>query len=188
MTNFHDGHYLQKIQRRTAFETVAEDHVFQYLLRASDLAYDLAVDGSVTPQNFDYRIPAGTKYKKFQLVRVCMLFADASMRYDRFLGFAALLPNGMLFQVVDIDGTTIIQHFGTDIVPLISTASFSNLAGVDAVFAGEAGPNILPIRWTIEKSGNKMTLYPNQIFRCVVQDDLTPATGIQIMVQGILRP
>ncbi len=89
--------------------------------------------------------------------------------------------------MIDIDGTTILQHFGTDIVPLTSTASFSNLAGVDAVFAGAAGPNILPIRWTIEKSGNKMTMYPDQIFRCVVQDDLTPATAIYMMVQGVLR-
>ncbi len=76
------GHYIEKLQQRTAFESVAEDHVFQYLLRASDLSYDLAVDGSGTDQNFDYRVPAGTKYKRFQLVRICMLFADNDMRYD----------------------------------------------------------------------------------------------------------
>ncbi len=179
------GFYLEKLQRSTAFKTLPEDHVFAYLTRLSDGEIDMAVDGSVVTQNFDYVVPAGTIYKKLLVTRINMVMGDASIRYDRFLGFAAALPNGILFQVIHEDGT-ILQHFGTDIKPMNVSGDFAALAGVDVV-AVSAGSDLLPVRWTIAKSGNKMTMYPNWTFRCVVQDDLTPATGIRMMLQGVLR-
>ncbi|NIM50757.1 MAG: hypothetical protein GTO22_16150, partial [Gemmatimonadales bacterium] len=172
-------YYLEKLQSSIGFLSLPQDHVYTYLLRASDLAFDMSVDGSGTPQNFDYTVPAGTSYRRFQIARLNIMMLDNTIRWDQFLGVGGELTNGMLFQVLDDTGA-VMQDFGTGVSPMKKTADFTALAGVDTVRALAVGDDMFPVRWTILKSGNKMTLYPNWKFRCVVRDDLSSISEIKM--------
>ncbi len=180
------SYYLGLIQTRTAFQTFPEDHVFEYLTRLSDGAVDMDVDGSAAVQNFDYVVPAGTQYKQFSAVRINFGLVDGAIRWGQFGGLGSALGNGLLIQALHEDGT-VLQDFGTTANPITTNENFANLAGVDNIIVPAAGDDAIPIRWTIERSGNKMTLLPNWRFRIVVRDNLTGLSFFRAMIQGVLK-
>ncbi len=186
MLPFNDGFYLQKIQRATAFETLPEDHVYEYLRNLSTESAEMNVDGDPTPINFDWVVPAGTKYKFFVLTRLNFSLIDGAIRWGQFGGLGSALTNGLLIQAIHQDGT-VLQHFGTDRNPIKANEHFANLSGVDNIVAPAAGDDALPVRFTVARSGNKMTLYPDWRIRIVVQDDIDGLSFFRVMVQGILK-
>ena len=177
---------LNLIRKRNAFRALPEDFVYSHLTTAAG-AIDMNVDGSGVAVNYDYVVPAGTQYKTFSFSRVNFEMVDTAMRWDIFGGLATALPNGLLLQVID-NANVIRQDFDTTRRPIMTNADFSPLAGVDAPLTAAAGPDALPVRFSIFKAGRSMTLYPNWRFRVVVQDNLAGLTVFRSMVQGILRP
>ena len=177
--------FLRLIQRATAFRSLPQDHVYRYLTRSTG-SIDMNVDGSGAAINFDYIVPAGTDYDMFSLSRLNIVLVDGSMRWDQFGGLGSALANGLLLQLLD-DGGTVQQHFDTDRQPVQDNADFGGLAGVDNPLTAAAGPDAMPVRFTVERSGNKPTLFPNWIVRAVVQDNLAGLTKFRIQVQGVLR-
>lgn len=185
MLPFNDGYYLQRIQRATAFETLPEDHVYEYLRNLSTGSAEMNVDGG-TPANFDWVVPAGTKYKSFALTRLNFSLIDGAIRWGQFGGLGSALTNGLLIQAIDQDGT-VLQHFGTNRNPIKANEHFANLSGVDNIVVPAAGDDALAVRFTIARSGNKMTLLPNWRIRIIVQDDIDGLSFFRVMVQGILK-
>ena len=180
-----DGYYLKKIQQSTAFETAPEDHVYEYLRNLSNLSPEMNADGS-SGINFDWVVPLGTVYKKFQWARINFSMTDGGMGWGEFGGLGSALANGILLQVLD-QNLAIKQDFNTATEPITINDNFANLAGTDGIFTAAAGDDGLPIRFTISKSGNKMTLYPGWRIRLRTQDDLSDISFFRTMVQGILR-
>lgn len=179
------GYYLQRIQQRTAFETLPQAHVYEMLQRASDGTTAMNVNGSVSAVNFDYKVPSGTVYKKFMLSRIDFVIVDGAIRWGQFGGIATL-TNGLLVQILD-DADVVLQHFATDVHPIVNNEDFGGLAGADNVIILAAGDDALPVRFSIFKSGNPMALLPNWRVRVVVQDNLTGLTHFDAMVQGVLK-
>lgn len=179
------SYYLGLIQTRTAFETLPQAHVYTLLQRA-DGTVDMNIDGSGGAVVFDYIVPAGTIYKQFLFSRLNFVVVDGNIRWGRFGGLAAALTNGLLVQALD-DNNVIQQHFTTDIHPIRTNEDFGGLAGVDNVIRLAAGDDAMPVRFSIFKSGNLMTMLPNWRVRVVVQDNLSEITHMDGIVQGVLK-
>ena len=143
------------------------------------------IDASGGAVNFDYIVPAGTVYNKFLFSRLNFVIVDGNIRWGRFAGLGAALGNGVLLQVLD-DNDVIQQHFSTDVHPITTNEDFSGLTGVDNVIRLAAGDDAIPIRFSVFKSGNLMTLFPNWRVRIVIQDNLSEISHMDGLVQGVL--
>lgn len=177
---------LNIIRKRTAFRALPEDYVYFHLTTAAG-AFDMNVDGSAVPVNFDFVVPAGTRYKTFSFSRINFELVDGAMRWDRFGGLGGGLANGLLLQIVD-NNNAIRQDFDTTRRPIMTNSDFSPLAGIDNLLTAAAGPDAMPIRFSIFKAGRTMTLFPNWRIRLVVRDDLRNIDLFRTMIQGILKP
>jgi hypothetical protein len=145
------------------------------------------IDGSGGAVNFDYAVPAGTIYKQFSFSRINFVIVDGNIRWGQFAGLGAALANGLLLQILD-DEDVVQQHFSTDVHPLRTNEDFSGLTGVDNIIRLAAGDDAIPVRFSIFKSGNMMTMLPNWRVRVVVQDNLSGITHMDGLVQGVLKP
>lgn len=177
--------YLRLIQLRTAFQSVPQDFVYKYLADPAG-SVDMNIDGSVAAVNFDYVIPAGTIYKSFMFSRINMVMVDTNIRWGQFGGLGGPLNNGLLFQALDNNGV-LLQDFSCGQHNVTTNEDFAALAGVDSIISPAAGDDALPVRFSVFKAGNKMTLFPNWRIRVVVQDNLSGLSHFHMMVQGILR-
>jgi len=154
--------------------------LFQYLLAAG--GHIMTVDGGTTPVKFKYTVPVG---KKLDLVRVNTVIVDGGALVLEFGGITAL-TNGILIQAVDTNGTTVLNHFGTDLRPIKANYYWNFLAGIDAPIAVAVGDDMIPIRWTIAKAGAPLRLTAGQIFQYVIRDDIRALTDMSAMIQGVL--
>jgi hypothetical protein len=176
---------LKLIQQRTAFQSIPQDHVYAYLARAADGVIDMDVDGSGGDESFDYVVPRGTDFSRFRLSRLDVVLVDGSIRWGQFGGLGAALTNGLLFEIMDVDGV-VQQNFGTGQRPIQTNEDFIALAGADAILILAAGDDAFPVRFSIFKSGNFMTMFPGWTFRVTVRDNLSGLTAFRMMVQGVL--
>jgi len=160
----------------------ASETIFSYLKNAG--SRNLNVDGSVAVKDFDYVVSAG---KSAWLERLNLTVLNDGMAPSNFYGVPSL-ANGMLAQVVDSDGVTVLKDF-TEGSGLVCMMCWSALAGADAggaiqtVGVGDDGSNV---RWTMAKCGEPIFLRAGQIFRLKVRDNLSSMTRFLAMVQGIL--
>ena len=102
-------------------------------------------------------------------------------KYGSFGGLAAL-TNGCLFSIHDADDTQLIDLLDGE--PLKANEDWGALAGADNVAQAASGDDSFPVRFTMAKSGEEMTLSPGQIVKFTVRDDLRNLTKFRIMVQG----
>ena len=160
------------------------DFVFAFMKDSGD-GVAMNVDGSSDVKAFNYEVPAG---KTFLFERVNVHIQDSSIRADGFGGLT-ILANGLLVEIIDTDGSTVVLDF-TDGKPLKRHNSFGHLAGIDADAdtsgVGGAQDSIL-IRWTINRAGASMLLHTGEIIRVTVQDDLTGLSHFRMMVQGVFE-
>lgn len=131
---------------------------------------------------FEYQVPGATTV---DISRVNFFITDGNIIPGSFGGIVGGLTNGCLFQVIDDDGLTVLTDF-FDGVPIITNDQLTKLAGVDSVATFAAGDDWLPVRFTIQKAGKGMRLTVGQRIRWTNQDDLSPLTRFQMMVQGIV--
>ena len=146
---------------------------------------EMGINGSVTPVNFDYVVPT-TGYSHLRAVRLNMMVHDDVKLIPN--GFFSLveLTNGMLIQILEIDGTTIRENFSTDVHPLTNHVDIGLLAGVDV--DTDSSQNLMgaTIRWTIDKVGTDVPLHPGETLRVVIQDDLSTLQAFHSQIQGVL--
>ena len=150
--------------------------VFEYLKNGT--VSDANVDASASAQNFDY-----TATSRFTLQRLNFVMVDGGAGYGEFGGLGAALTNGLKFQV--LSGSTVLEDFGTDDVPIKTNEDFGALAGVDNIIHPAAGDDSHPVRWTIAKAGKPMLIEKDQIIRMIVNDDLSDLSKFRVMIQGV---
>jgi hypothetical protein len=141
---------------------------------------EMNVDGDPTPVNFYFIAD-----QKCTIVRFNLNVVDAAMTWGAFGAINLASGNGCLFQVEDESGGVLLDFTAGQ--PIKSNADWSFLAGVDAVISPAAGDDAIPVRFTIEKSGNQLNLQAGQRVRFSVRDDLSGLTKFRIMAQGYYR-
>jgi hypothetical protein len=137
----------------------------------------MAVDGSSTAVEFSVSSGEVVAIERILFTTVDNSKEDA----DGFFSIAAL-TKGMLIQVKE--GAEILQHFGTDDIPIKRHADFNLLAGNDLVGEDAGGDGRFAIRWTIGRSGRRLLLSPPQKFVFIVQDNLSTFIEIRALAQG----
>ncbi len=162
------------------------EFLFKMLRNPLDDSSDMTVNGAVTAVMFEYTVPLGSTV---ELNRINIDIVDGGIGYGEFAGLGSDLSKGIKLEIIDPDGATVLLDF-TDSNPIKSNAQWTHLAGTDTVAIVAAGDDLLPIRWTIVKtgSGEPMVLNGGEIFRLTVQDDLTTISHFEGMLQGKVHP
>lgn len=157
----------------------ADEFIYKYLRNGA--SPDCNVDGSLTPQVFEYVVPAG---KHSWLYRINCEGHNGSITRDNFLGISAL-TNGLLFQVLDDQDNVLIDF--TDGEGIKITTEFSALSGVDTqIDTRGGGEDGIAVRWTFERAGEPIFMKAGYKFRMTVRDDLSGISQLRWMLQGIL--
>lgn len=173
-----------------ALESIApKNFVYRYLIRTSGpqsalgVDYELNTDSAIDISVFEYQVP--TK-KMFELTRFNLYMLDKSIYIEGFAGISAL-SNGCLFEVVDNNGTTQLDFL--DDVPLKRNIEFTPLAGIDNTIIVDRPDRDdgLGVRFTVAKTGAKMSMASGWKARWTNQDDLSEITSFRIMIQGTLE-
>ena len=131
---------------------------------------------------YEYEVPAD---KVFAFSRINFVIVDAAIAPAKFGGIAAL-PTGSTFQVIDADGSELLDFM--DGVRIKTNPDFAGMAGADVMINISGGQDDqLPIRFSIFKAGRMMKLAAGQKIRWTNWDNLTGLTKFQTMVQGIIK-
>lgn len=178
----HKGLFLRDINFFRRIGTFgADDLIFTHLKNTG--SPEMNVDGSITPQIFEYIIPAG---KDAWLHRLNMYALATSIDPDNFYGVPAL-TNGLDFKVVDEEDNLIIDF--TNGVPIKRTIDFAAFAGSDAgntIDRLGATNDGATVRWTFSRAGQPMFLRAGSKFQAVVNDNLAAIDTLRMMMQGFL--
>ena len=159
-----------------------EFFLYKLLRNPLDNSPDMNVDGSSTPVQFQYIVPAG---KDVELHRFMFDLVDNAIKYGQFAGLATALTNGVMVEIIEDDGTTVLLDF-TDGENVKINSEWAHLAGVDSIVQPAAGDDALPVRFSVHKAndGNAMYLSEGRIIRVTIQDDLSTVSHFECMIQG----
>lgn len=123
--------------------------------------------------------------QKIALTRMIVTYTDADMSAAGY-GAAAARSNGITVQVLDTNGTAIL-----DLTPVPIRSNYDwTMYCYDSVFvsAGAAtGDTIAAHRWTFAKTGRNVVLTSGQRFTVKVTDDMQHLTSQAFVVQGHRR-
>lgn len=157
----------------------ADEFIFKFLRNGA--MTQMNVNGSVTPVNFRYTVPAG---KQVWLHRLHMTATNTNMSKTTFFGEVAL-TNGLTFQVHDQTDALLIDFLDGE--PITVTHEFGALVGVDIqTVASGAGNDYESVRWTIANSGEPLFMDEGSYIECVISDDLTGISTMKAMIQGVI--
>jgi hypothetical protein len=163
------------------------EKVYFHFFRESGGSEAMNADGDPTPVNFDITAPDGDRDKCF-IRRINLVLIDTLMRPEWFggSGVGAALANGIRAVVLDKDGNEVLDFLEGETIK--ANVDWALLAGVDNLIYAPtgAGDDSLSVRWTLTKGLGEpgLTLEPGQIFRVIVQDDLSGLTSFRMFAQG----
>ena len=151
----------------------------ELLIQEGGSATDLSVNGSVTPVEFAYTVPAD---KIFYLARILGVMVDNSITGVKFAGISAL-TNGLDLEAKA--GTSVLFDFlgGTTVK---KNSDWTLIAGVDMNVGPQA--DFLGIRYTVTNAGAFMRFNAGQKIVMTVSDNLSAITEIRFSVQGLIAP
>lgn len=158
----------------------AGGHVYE-LLKDSGSS-DMAVDGSSTPVEFEFLIPANTWV---DLAQFNIVLTDVAVTNDKF-GAITALTNGVTIEIIDVDTTTVLFDF-TATRPIRTNTDFALYAGVSAKLAGGGLVDAVLVEWPLQSTGAVLRVLGGQLIRATVNDNLTGLNTFGILVQGLLR-
>jgi len=142
---------------------------------------DMAVDGT-TPISFRYTVPEGRIALPHRVIFALM---DINIQYEFFAGLGAVLANGIQIRLLDTDDSVLLDF--TNGVPIKSTHEFVVLAGGDVnILQTSLGvdPDMVGIRWTLDKTGYVPYLTAGQSFEILISDNLAAVDHLHAFVQG----
>lgn len=114
---------------------------------------------------------------------------DGGLAPTRFGGITGLTnANGLLIQKRAADGTTVLKHYGTDVVSIHQNHQWTYLAGGDDNDPDTqgSGPDALGVRWTFSRTGTPLVLNAGESFNFVVRANLTGLVEFRAQVQVLL--
>lgn len=140
---------------------------------------DLAVDGSVTTQLFDF--PRGPGVISIDIVRFIIVMECTGAPDDSKFGDLAALTNGVVLRKNGLDGIQNFWNFKSngDIAAFSYDVTYSDKAG-----AGNHGVRSRLSYGGQDKHGVVIRLAPNEALEFLVQDDLSGLVKFTVTVQG----
>lgn len=140
-----------------------------YLMDGSTV--DMVVDGSGTPVNYEYTVPAN---KRAQIHRVLIFLDDTTAFGPNLFGGITALPNG-----ITITAGGILLATWQDNVDMVTTMhdfiGFANLGKSDKSGSG---------RWSFSRTGGALTLAAGQTFTATINDAMTGLDNMRMRIQG----
>ena len=131
----------------------------------------------------DFYIQPG-QYDKYEIARIIVEVEDTGgMRAERYGTLAAALTNGIKV-IHEVSG---VEHELTDGIPITTNSAWSRLCYDVDVKGWGAGNDLLTVRWTFEKAGQKLVLRGPDSNKLIVRcnDDMTGLDTHSFMVQGL---
>lgn len=154
--------------------------IFKYLTLDNDgSTYNANVNGSVTPQKFQYSHAT----KNLLAHRIIIYIRDAGVFQAQKFGFLNELSNGMGFAVTD--ASDVIQLDLCDGVTITNNAGFARLCYDVTHIDWGAGDEALAVRWTFAKAGQPLLIPATYHLQVTVNDDLTGLIEHTYMLQGV---
>ncbi len=158
------------------------DSFFEMFTSSSGVT-EMKVSGTaVTPIAFFVSPSTAESPRGVDIARINIKLTDTGLRWTFFGGLGAL-TNGVKIEHLSTAGAVLFDF--TDGHPMKINADWSLLAGTDDMIHPAAGPDAIPIRWTLAKAGSAFHLNQGQSLRISVQDDLTGLTTFEAMAQGV---
>jgi hypothetical protein len=138
-----------------------------------------AVDGSVTPVNFMFTVPAGYIY---YVHRAIITLKDAGTFDVEKYGNGITLANGVILGSIR-DGAVVDATFQK---PIMSNGDWAAYA-YDLTFHTEGtGENVAAISYEFERDGQPVMIHEGGSFLMQIRDDLTGLTEQQARIAGVL--
>ena len=141
---------------------------------------DMCVDGSVTPVLFQYIVPAG---KRVIIERVLFTGLGPTIKPERFVSIAAV-TNGLTIDILDPDDNSLLDFL--DGHGITANYKWAQMVGVDvpSMLSPGSALDMMPLRWTLGKSGWATELLAGEKFSVGVHDDLTAIDYLEMFLQG----
>lgn len=148
-------------------------------LRNAAVSAEANVNGSSTPVDFFYTVPAGDTV---DIERLIIYVKDFGTFDADLYGNGAVLTNGIDVKVVRSGGA---EEDLLDGLPVKTNAEWMALAH-DFIYNNiGTGDNVATVRWTFGKSGVPLRLEAGDRFVVTINDDLTVLTGHRFQIQGV---
>lgn len=166
----------------------ADQSIYDFL-ESGGGSIEMNVDGSSTPVDFSYTLPAA-HVGYAELFRLNVLLLAPTVDPADFGAISDGLAEGLQITVRAAGGGMLFDYTRQASIKL--NANWGSLSGpVDSVRDVVAGvkPDLWGVRWTFANSGEKLELMPGQAFRITVNDDLSGASDVvqfRCMLQGQL--
>ncbi len=134
------------------------------------------LDGSVTPQTIKYTATAFVV-----IYRMLILIGDSTAPAAGNYGDVATLTNGIDVEV-EMNGTTVDLLDGISIKSNLDWARQCYDVGLSSY---GTGTNFITVRWTFERAGVPIPMYPGDDLTVTINDDLTGLTDHYFQLQGV---
>lgn len=148
-------------------------------LRNSSNQLEANVNGSSTPVEFFYTIPAGDTY---DIARLLVYIKDSGTFDADLYGNGAVLTSGM---EIKVERLGLPDQDLLDGVTIKTNAEWQSVAYDFSYNSIGSGDNVASVRWTFAKSGKPLRLEAGDRFVITVNDNLTVLKGHRFHVQGI---
>jgi len=160
--------------------------VFAFLADSAGLP-DMGVNtygGTDSSHAYEYTVGSGFM---FEPERINFAMIDGGITQVLFGGIAAL-TNGCKMEWISGSGSVLKDFCDGQLIK--RNNDFGWLAGVDAnaISIQGGGDDALLVRWTLGKSGGKITMLETETLRFTTQDSLGTITEMRAMLQGTLTP
>lgn len=142
-----------------------------------------AVNGSVTPVNFDYVVAAGDDVYVNRII--VHLEDNTGIDSGSYGGISpvAALTNGITLNIVRADAAMADIDL-LDGEPVQTNADWAKFCYDVSVSNFGSGNEALTIRWTFAGAGKPIHLFPGDTFRMTIRDDLTSLVAHSANIQG----
>lgn len=157
--------------------------VYDHLsLNGAGAVINWAVNGASTPQQFRYVADAET-----EIHRIIWYIEDGGQfSADNFGGLGTPLTKGVLFKVLDSDGTTVLNDLLAG-DPIKNNLGFHAQSFDAEYIAYGNGNNVVVAEWTLDRDlGGPLLLTAGQMLQLTVQDNLSTLVNCQMYIRGRL--
>ena len=150
-------------------------------LRDSTNSKNQAINATLTPVLFTYKVPSGCS---LSLHRLIFYLQDGQFIDSGGFGNGLELTNGILINKLDAFNNSVYDYLnGVPITLNIHWNQYGYDLRVDRFASGDES---LTIRWTFAKTGEPVNLDENESFALTIRDDLTYITAQRANIQGVL--
>lgn len=171
------------MSRNIITEAVNPDNIIStYLTKGA--SPDMNVNGSVTPQNFDYRVPANTILR---LTNVMIYLQGGTFTWDKF-GSLTALANGFKLDILARGGNTSkLDFFLASDGTAKDNRDLVAVSGIHYNIETKGGSDLMVVDLHLPEyfGAGGVDVGAREYVRAVVQDDLSTLTRMRVGIIGV---